>query len=78
MHPKHRDYTYYSLVHCTYSRIDFFLIQHKDFLVTSSQIDSISFSDRAPTLLTLLWEDTSCSPRLGDSMSHCYKSGGAL
>lgn len=50
-------------MHHTYSRIDFFLIQHKDLtLVASFQIDFISFSDHAPIHLTLLWGDTSLNP----------------
>lgn len=63
MHADDRDYTYYSSVHRTYSRIDFFLIQPKDLpLITSSQIVYISFSDHAPTHVTMCWDTEPRAP----------------
>lgn len=54
MHPGERDYTFSSPMHHSHTRIDFFLIQHRDLsLVTSSQIDIIAFSDHAPVHVTL-------------------------
>lgn len=63
MHPDDRDYTYFSHVHQTYSRIDCFMIQHKDIpLVSSSQIDYISLSDHAPIHMTLSLDTELRSP----------------
>lgn len=54
LHNQDRDYTFYSQVHHTYSRLDYLLLSHKDLnKVVSSSIDVISFSDHAPVHLTL-------------------------
>ncbi len=54
LHPSDHDFSFYSLVHKTYSRIDFFLIdsrllQH----VVSTEYHNILLSDHAPVSLNL-------------------------
>lgn len=72
MHPGERDYSYYSATHNTYTRIDFFLIPHKDLsMVTSSQLGSFSFSDHAPKHITMNWDARQTRPptwRLNESV----------
>lgn len=54
LHNEDKDYTFYSQVHHTYSRLDYILLSHKDLAkVVSTSIDVISFSDHAPIHLTL-------------------------
>lgn len=52
LNPKVRDYTFYSLPHKSYSRLDYFFIP-KQFLqaVQACHIDSIVISDHAPVVL---------------------------
>lgn len=53
-HTNSRDYTFDSPIQGTYSRLDFFLIEHRWLeAVTSSNIGIITFSDHAPVSLTL-------------------------
>lgn len=71
-HPEARDYTFYSSVHGTFSRIDYVLIEHQ--LLPSlkeTEIKTISFSDHAPVIVRL--EVTSGPPtgrmwKLNDSL----------
>lgn len=49
-----RDYTFYSPVHGTYSRLDFFLIEHRMLEETAgATIGNMTFSDHAPVSLFL-------------------------
>lgn len=60
-HASERDYTFYSSVHHTYSRIDLTLIdKHLLAQVKSSTIGTITWSDHAPILLTV--QLSSCLP----------------
>lgn len=53
-HPQDRDYTYFSSTHQTYSRLDYFFIQHKDLpLIENTFIDNILLSDHAPLHLSV-------------------------
>lgn len=53
-HIKARDYTFHSPVHGTYSRIDFFLIEHRLLEITANtNIEITTFSDHAPVTLQL-------------------------
>lgn len=62
-HPNTRDYSFYSPVHATYSRLDFFLVEHQYIEeVESTKIGSITFSDHAPVSLQ-------CN--LGKQKHHC-------
>lgn len=54
-----RDYTYYSPVHATYSRLDFFLVEHRLLEeVTEATIGNMTFSDHAPVSLHLKLGET--------------------
>lgn len=54
MHPRARDYTHYSHLHHTYSRIDYLLIDHHHLsLPIASEIETSTLSDHAPITLTL-------------------------
>lgn len=54
LHSRERDYSYYSRIHNTYSRIDLLLVDQFDLhLVKSSVIGSITISDHAPVALSL-------------------------
>lgn len=54
LHPQERDYSFFSQVHHTYSRLDYLLIIHKDLSrVASTRIDVISLSDHSPVHMTL-------------------------
>lgn len=54
MHPRMRDYTHYSHVHHTYSKIDFFFIDHHHLsLHISADIETSPISDHSPTMLKL-------------------------
>lgn len=52
-HHSARDYTYYSPVHATYSRLDFFLVEHWLLEVEGTNIGTMTFSDHAPVSLQL-------------------------
>uniref|UniRef100_A0A3P9KVM4 Reverse transcriptase domain-containing protein n=1 Tax=Oryzias latipes TaxID=8090 RepID=A0A3P9KVM4_ORYLA len=53
-HPKEKEYTFFSKVHNSYSRIDFFCVSKRDaYKVTNCYIDSITISDHAPVVLSL-------------------------
>lgn len=53
-HPPNREYTFYSLVHHSYSRIDFFLTSNSIIPnISEYRIHPISISDHAP--ITLIW-----------------------
>lgn len=47
-HPRKRDYTFYSPVHRTFSRIDYILIEHQ-----LAEIKAITLSDHAPVKIQL-------------------------
>lgn len=52
LHGRERDYSYYSRIHNTYSRIDLLLVDQFDLhLVKTSVIGSITISDHAPVVL---------------------------
>lgn len=52
LHPGERDYTFFSKPHQTYSRIDYFLIPHRDLhAIKETNIGSITWSDHAPITL---------------------------
>uniref|UniRef100_A0A8C5QAN6 Reverse transcriptase domain-containing protein n=2 Tax=Leptobrachium leishanense TaxID=445787 RepID=A0A8C5QAN6_9ANUR len=54
LHPMDRDYTYYSQVHCSYSRIDYFFMHHGNLNLSSSvEILATTWSDHAPIKLAL-------------------------
>lgn len=54
LHPNHRDYTFYSHPHDSYTRIDWFMLpQALLSKVTSASIGSISFSDHAPVFVDI-------------------------
>lgn len=70
--PQDRDYTYFSPVHHSYSRLDYLLLSHKDLArVVNTSIDVISFSDHAPIHLTLRLGPVTRTPpswRLNEAM----------
>lgn len=54
MHPEGRDFTFYSVPHARYSRIDYIFISSKDLhTVTETNISIQSISDHAPVSLSL-------------------------
>lgn len=54
LHPKDRDFTYFSQVHCSHSRIDMFLISGTDsYRATQCNIDAITISDHAPVIIKI-------------------------
>lgn len=54
--PSTRDYSFFSPVHQTYTRLDYLFIQQRDFeLVQSARIHPITLSDHAPVSLSLRW-----------------------
>ena len=54
LHPKERDFTFWSHVHGTYSRIDWFAISKKDaYRALESKIEPITISDHAPVTLSM-------------------------
>ncbi len=56
-HPTDKEYTYYSPVHHSYSRIDFFLTSNSIIPnISEYKIHPISISDHAP--VTLIWNPT--------------------
>jgi len=53
-HPKEKDFTSFSNVHCSHSRLDMFLMTGVDsYRVTQCNIEAITISDHAPVSLTL-------------------------
>lgn len=53
-HPSRRDYTFYSPVHGSYSRIDVGFIEHREIdEVVDSKIGNITFSDHAPLIMEM-------------------------
>lgn len=78
LHPTERDYTFYSSPHKQYSRINYFLIPHAQLhAVRSSSIESITWSDHAPVLLSYALTDSLTSRtrtwRLNESLSYRMK-----
>lgn len=54
MHPKHRDFTYFSPPHAIYSRIDLFFVFRNDrHRVKSCDIGTRNMSDHSPIYLTI-------------------------
>ncbi|CAH2283693.1 Hypothetical predicted protein [Pelobates cultripes] len=54
LHHAEKDYTYYSAPHKSYSRIDYFFIQHRDLdTKRSAHIAPMTWSDHAPVILTI-------------------------
>lgn len=54
LHRKERYFTFFSQVHCTYSRLDMFLMSGADpFRATECNIEAITISDHAPVCLKL-------------------------
>lgn len=54
MHPQEKDYTHYSHLHCSYSRIDYFFIDHHHLaLPLHSHTETSTISDHAPIGLKL-------------------------
>lgn len=72
MNPKERDYTHFSVPHQSYSRIDFFLIQHATLsLVSEVKIGVSAISDHSPIHLSLELSPENRSPflwRLNESL----------
>lgn len=63
LHPQERDYTFFSAVHGSYSRIDLFLVPHATIpLVSRAQIGHIALSDHAPISITLTLRQSSPRP----------------
>lgn len=55
LHPKQRDYTFFSHPHGTYSRIDYFFMPKSEvYRARECEIHNISLSDHAP--VSLIWE----------------------
>lgn len=53
-HPKEKDYTHFSGVHKSYSRIDFFCISNQDaYKVAGCHIEPTTISDHGPVILSL-------------------------
>lgn len=60
VHPKGRDYTFYSNSHSSYSRIDYFFVAKTDcHRVLDCKIHNITLSDHAP--VNLIWDLSRCS-----------------
>lgn len=58
-HPPEKDYTFYSIPHKQYSRINYFLIPHSQLhAIHDSLIRPITWSDHAPVLLSYALTDT--------------------
>lgn len=53
-HPKKQNFTFYSPVHGSYSRIDFIFVEHRDIdKVIDSKIEISSLSDHAPVRMKM-------------------------
>lgn len=62
-HASERDYTFYSDIQKSFSRIDFFLVDRQSLqLVDKCDIDTILWSDHAPITLSLHITKTSSTP----------------
>ncbi|KAJ0022349.1 hypothetical protein NQD34_009839 [Periophthalmus magnuspinnatus] len=62
-HPTSKQFSFFSPVHQSYSRIDYFLIDQKLLpLVTHIDYDSIVISDHAPVILKLTFPENVASP----------------
>lgn len=58
-HPQEKDYTYFSMVHNEYSRIDFVFITQRDLnIMMGAHIGTRTISDHALTSLTLQLQNT--------------------
>lgn len=58
-HPRTQDYTFYSPVHGTYTRIDYWLIEHRMLdLVVSTNIEITTLSDHAPMTMKIKIPET--------------------
>lgn len=56
-HPKERDYTIFSLVHGTYSRLDYLMVDHSLLdSIAGSRIETMTLSDHAPVIMTVRLE----------------------
>lgn len=54
LHPKEKDFTFFSHVHCSHSRLDMFLMSGADsYRATQCSIEAITISDHAPVSLKL-------------------------
>uniref|UniRef100_A0A8C5MZE9 exodeoxyribonuclease III n=1 Tax=Leptobrachium leishanense TaxID=445787 RepID=A0A8C5MZE9_9ANUR len=54
LNPSARDYTYFSSVHRTYSRLDYFFVPQYDLpLIRDAKIQATTWSDHAPVVLTV-------------------------
>lgn len=62
-HAKQRDYTFHSSVHGTYSRIDFFLVEHKLLeTVINTNIEISTFANHAPVIMRIKIEGNQNRP----------------
>lgn len=53
-HPKIQDYTFYSLVHGTYSRIDYIMVDHRLLAwVIETNIEIATLSDHSPVTMKM-------------------------
>lgn len=53
-HPNERDYTFFSPVHRTYSRLDYMLVDHSLLdSIEESKIEIVTLSDHAPVMMTV-------------------------
>lgn len=79
MHPQERKYSFYSHVHQTYSRIDYFFIdnvfiQH----VQSCKYNTILISDHAPLVLTMTLPQMKGTKDYGDLTHYHYQTKNSL
>lgn len=59
IHPRDRDYTFYSNPHSSYSRIDYFFVaKNESYRVLDCKIHNITLSDHAP--VSLIWDLGRC------------------
>lgn len=64
MNPSGRDYSFYSSVHNSYSRIDYFLVDAKLMpFTTNTKYHNIGISDHSPLTFSLYLEDITTSRR---------------
>ncbi|CAH2221328.1 Hypothetical predicted protein [Pelobates cultripes] len=72
LHPLTRDYTFYSITHSTYSRLDYFLMPHRDLvLLNRAEILPMTWSDQCPVRITVkspLYRPRQTSWRLNESI----------
>lgn len=56
--PIEKDYTYYSPVHGSYSRLDHIMMKHADLkMVKKIDIKNFTISDHAPVVMDIIWKD---------------------